>query len=274
MPETSVAFLSAHHMAVPMGSSRKKLGWAEVLGYIIGGLMLLPAVLNSSLGAPLYQVAGLAAGGLITIAGSLTFLGNRRVLPLGIFRDGDSVVCRYIPWFEMNAYIMFVVVPIVGISAVAAGSIPGKPGWLRFFGLLILGIVVLAGYFVVQMWRRCLVTFGRSSVTVRLPARGSGFTEVSRPQVLSITSADAEVGAAFAPATVKQVALTYQSADQSSDTRTVLIGPPAGKTALQVSVAPTAVYNALLAWKDADPNDPRLMDRIEAILRGKEPASV
>lgn len=96
--------------------------------------------------------------------------------------------------------------------------------------------------------------------------------EIPRSRIESITAANAEVGAAFAPVTVTQVAVNYQGAEQSS--AQVLIGPPPGKTALQVSVQPTNVYNALVAWRDSDGHDPRLMDRIEALLRGKETASL
>jgi hypothetical protein len=34
------------------------------------------------------------------------------------------------------------------------------------------------------------------------------------------------------------------------------------------------MITALHAWKNADPDDPGLMDRVEAILRGKAPHSV
>ncbi len=256
-----------------MGRSRMKFGVLEVLGYLLGGLLLLLAAGNASAGEPMYQVVGLAAGGFIFILGSITFLGNRRILPVGVTREADSVVCRYLPWYELNAYMMFVVLPIIGISALVAGSVPGRPAWLRIAGFIMLGAVLLAGYFAVQMWRRCLVTFSRSSITVRLPARGAQLTEIPRSRIQSITDAAAEVGAAFAPVTVTQVAITYRPAEQSRETATVLIGPPAGKTALQVSVRPTDVYNALVAWEGADPDDPHLLDRVEALLRGKLPSS-
>lgn len=252
-----------------MSSGRKKIGLLEVLGYLLGGAMLVLAAMVAADRAPLYLVAGLAAAGVLVLLGSVTFLGNRRVLPVGVTRDGDTVVCRYIPWYELNSLTIFVVTPVIGITAVAAGSAPGKPVWLTLFGLLILGSVVWTGYFVVRMWQRCLVTFSPSSLTVRLPARGSQLTQIPRSRIESITAADAEVGAAFAPVTVSQVAITYQGADQSTGTTTVLLGPPPGKTALQVSVQPTNLYNALLAWNGAEPDDSGLMDRVEKLLRGR-----
>lgn len=254
-----------------MVSGRVTIGIVEVLGYLIGGVMLLPALMFRS--DPAYLWVGLGAAGLLVILGSFTFIGNRRILPVGVTRDGNTIVCRYIPWYELNVYTMFVLIPLIGLSALAAASVPGKPMFLWFCGVVILGIVLLAGYFVAQLWRWSLLTFTPSSVTVRLPRRGSELTEIPRSRLLSITDANAEDGAAVAPQMVAQVALTYQPADQSSDTATVLIGPPAGKTALQVSVHPANVYTALLAWKNADPTDPRLMDRIESILRSRKPAS-
>jgi hypothetical protein len=42
----------------------------------------------------------------------------------------------------------------------------------------------------------------------------------------------------------------------------------------QFTVDPANLGAGLQAWKDADPNDPGLMDRVEAILRGQAPDSV
>lgn len=136
---------------------------------------------------------------------------------------------------------------------------------------MLLGVVPLAGYFVFQLWRRSLVAFSPSVVMLRLPARGSEVTEIPRSRLRSVAPVDAEEGTVVDPATVSQVAVTYEPTEHSSDTATVPIGPPAGKTALQISVQPSSVCSALLAWKDADS---RLMDRIEATLRGKESAGL
>lgn len=254
-----------------MARRQKKFGLAEVAGYLLGGAVLLLAAMTAAGPGSLYLPIGLAAAGILIVLGSITFLGNRRILPVSVTRDGDSIVCRYIPWYELNSYTIFVLTPLIGLAALAAGSAPGRPGWLRLAGLAILGLVGVTGYFVVRMWRRCLLTFSPSAVTVRLPAPGSELTEIARSRIRSITAGDAEVGAGFAPMTVTQVGVDYQPADRDTGTATVLLGPPPGKTALQVSVAPADLYNALLVWKDADPHDARLMDRIEAILRGRSP---
>lgn len=250
-----------------MSSSRGKVGLLEVVGCLIGGVLLLLALL----GGPLFMVVGLAASGLIIVLASITFLGHRRILPVGVSRHGDAVVCRYIPWYEMNAYAMFLVMPLIGISLLAAGLEPGRPVWLRFTGLLVLGAVVLAGYFVIQMWQRSLLEISPNAVTVRLPARGSERTTILRSRIQSITDAEAEVGAAFAPARVTQIAIAYQGADPGTAVQTVLIGPPPGKTAMQLSVNQLNLFSALQAWKDDDVTSPGMMNRVEAILRGKIP---
>jgi hypothetical protein len=260
-----------------MSRSRRRLNFLEVLGYLLGGVMLLPAiwaVAGDSSQGPLSLVVGLTATGLLIISSAFTFLGNRRIPLIGVSREGGAVVCRYVPWYELNAYMMFGAFPLLGISTFVAGLQPGRPGWLIVAGLLILGIVVLGGYFAVQMWRRCLLRITPTALTVRLPARGSQLTEIARSRIESITDAQAQVGAAFAPATVTQIAIAYRPADPGTATQTVLIGPPPGKTAMQVSVHQPNMITALHAWKDADPDDPGLMDRIEAILRGKAPHSV
>ena len=60
------------------------------------------------------------------------------------------------------------------------------------------------------------------------------------------------------------VALTYAPADGQSGA-TVTAGLLEG----QFTVDPANLAAGLKAWKDGDPNDPGLMDRVEAILRGQ-----
>ena len=140
-----------------MSRSRRRLGFLEVLGYLLGGASLLPAiwaVAGDSSQGPLSLVVGLAAGGLLIISGAFTFWGNRRILPVAVSRESGAVVCRYIPWLELNSYTVFLLLPILGITGIVLGLEPGRPVWLVFAGLLALGGVVVAGYFVGQMWRR------------------------------------------------------------------------------------------------------------------------
>ena len=258
-----------------MSRSRRRLNLLEVLGYLLGGVMLLPAiwlmVAGHSSQGPLSLVVVLAAAGLLIISGAFTFWGNRRIPLVGVKREGDAVVCRYIPWLELNDYTRFLLLPILGITAIVLGLEPGRPGWLIVVGLFTLGGVVLVGYAVARMWRRCLLRISPTTLTVRLPARGSQLTEIARSRIESITDAQAEVSAAIIPVNVTQIAIAYQPADPGTVTQTVLIGPPPGKTAMQVSVHQPNMITALQAWKNADPDDPGLMDRIEAILRGKAP---
>jgi hypothetical protein len=261
-----------------MSRSRRRLGFLEVLGYLLGGASLLPAiwaVAGDSSQGPLSLVVGLAAGGLLIISGAFTFWGNRRILPVAVSRESGAVVCRYIPWLELNSYTVFLLLPILGITGIVLGLEPGRPVWLVFAGLLALGGVVRAGYAVGRMWRRCLLRITPTALTVRLPARGSQLTEIARSRIESITDAQAEVSAAIIPVNVTQIFIAYQPADPgTATTQTVLIGPPPGKTAMQVSVHQPNMITALQAWKDADPDDPGLMDRVEAILRGQAPHSV
>jgi hypothetical protein len=261
-----------------MSRSRRRLNFLEVLGYLLGGVMLLPAiwaVAGDSSQGPLSLVVGLTATGLLIISGAFTFWGNRRILPVAVSREGGAVVCRYIPWLELNDYMRFLLLPILGICFVVGGLGPGRPVLLVFAGLFTLGIVVVAGYFVGQMWRRCLLRITPTALTVRLPARGSQLTEIARSRIESITDAQAEVSAAIIPVNVTQIFIAYRPADPgTATTQTVLIGPPPGKTAMQVSVHQPNMITALHAWKDGDPNDPGLMDRVEAILRGQAAKSL
>jgi hypothetical protein len=63
--------------------------------------------------------------------------------------------------------------------------------------------------------------------------------------------------------------ISYQASDSGPTTHTVLFGPTNTKKTAWLTVEQSDLLGGLQAWKDADPNDPGLMDRVEAILRGQ-----
>jgi hypothetical protein len=234
--------------------------WGRVLRYTFGGALCLLVGINVLVGSPWYLcLIGAVIVGMI-------ILGQRRIFRPGLSRSGDEIVCRYIPWYEGNAYVALVLLPLMGAAAFAAGCAAGNPAWLRLVGIVILGVTPLIVYSIVRMWRRCLLCITPSMLTVRLADRGSELTEIRRELVESIEPK-------LVPQPVSgmwlRVAVTYRPVAVGSDaTKTVMLGP-------QLTVQPINLLNALVAWKDgANANSSELLDRVERVLRGRSMAGV
>lgn len=237
-----------------MAGGGAKGGWGRVLRYSFAGFLCLVAGINVLVGSTWYLPLGVAVTGTIILVG-----GQRRIFRAGVSRNGDEIVCRYIPWYEGNAYIALVLVPLLGVTSLAAGYAPGNPAWLRFTGILILGVTPLTGYGIVRMWRRCLLCITRTALTVRLAERKSELTEIRRELVESI---EPKLIPQPRGGHSLQVGIAYRPVDAGGDTaKTVMLGR-------RLTVQPVNLVNALIAWRDGARDDPsELLDRIEGILR-------
>lgn len=240
-----------------MTGSEVKGRWRRVLRYSFGAALLLLAGINLLVGSSWYLPLGIA------VTGGIILVGRRRIFRPGVNRSGDEVVCRYIPWYEGNAYVLNMLVPALGVSSVGAGWAPGNPGWLRYTGIILLILTPVFVFSAVRMWRRCLLAISPSALSVRLAGPKDELTEIRRDCVLGI-------GPKVVPNGVSgeslQVEIAYRAADLSS--KTVLLG-------LQLSVQPVNLVNALVAWKGGANDEPgELIDRIEGILRGRATAGV
>ncbi|AFJ37682.1 MULTISPECIES: hypothetical protein [Mycobacterium] len=235
-----------------MAGGKAKGRW-RVLRYSFGGALCLLAVINVLVGSSWsLSLAVAATGGII-------LMGQRRIFRAAVSRTVDTIVCRYIPWYEGNAYSTTMLLPLMGVASVALGFAPGNPAWLRFTGFLLLGVTPLTVWGVVRMWRRCLLCFSSRMLTVRLAEGKGDLTEIRRELVESIEPRHLPQPAG---GTSLQVAITYQPADAGGDVKTVLLG-------LRLTVQPINLLNALVAWKDgAHQNPSELLDRVEGILRG------
>jgi hypothetical protein len=239
------------------GAAKSRWGW--VLRYIFGGTLFLLAGINVLVGSPWYLPLGVA------VTAGIILVGQRRIFRPGLSRSGDEIVCRYIPWYEGNAYSALVLIPGIGVTAIAAGCAAGNPAWLRWVGIVIVGVTPLIVYSIVRMWRRCLLWITPSMLTVRLADRGSELTEIRRELVESIEPK-------LVPQPVSgmwlRVAITYRPVGARDTTNTVMLGP-------QLTVQPINLLNALVAWKDgANVNSSELLDRVERVLRGRSMAGV
>jgi len=233
----------------------------RVLRYGFGGALFLMAGLNVLIGSAWYLSLIVAVGAGIIIN------GQRRIFHVGVTRMDDELVCRYIPWYEGNAYSVLMLLPLMGVAGIAAGRAPGYPAWLIPVGVMILGVTPLTVYGIVLMWRRSLLRITPSTLTVRLAERGSKLTDIRREQVESIEPRVVPLPYAKS----LQVAITYRPVEVGSDTTTtstVIIG-------LRLTVRPVNLLHALVAWKDgANENPSELLDRVEQLLRGRSTAGV
>lgn len=244
-----------------MADTGKQGRWRRMLRYTLGGALCVLAVINVLVGGPW----SLALGGAVT--GGIILIGHRRIFRAGVSRTGDEVVCRYIPWYEGNAYSALVLLPLMGVAMVALGLTPGNPRWLLYGGVILLvGVTPLSIWGVVRMWLRSLLCLSPSKLTVRLAERGSQLTEIRRELVASI---EPKLVPLPPRAQSLQVAITYHPVDiGDGTTKTVLLG-------LRLTVQPVDLFNALIAWRDGARDDPsELLNRIERTLRGHSTAGV
>lgn len=243
-----------------MASSETTGRWGPVLRYTFGGVLFLVTAVATGAGAPWYL-------SLIGFCTAIIFiLGRRRIFRPGVNRSRHEIICRYIPWYEGNAYVLNLLIPLMGVAAVGAGYAPGNPAWLRYAGIILLVLTPLFVFSALRMWRRCVLRISPSALTVRLAAPKDELTEIRRDSVLSI---EPKIYPNGMTGQSLQVEIAYRAADLNSDTtKTVLLG-------LQLSVQPVNLLNALVAWKDGDNNNPsELLDRVERVLRGRSMAGV
>ncbi|ORA76115.1 hypothetical protein BST28_21235 [Mycolicibacter kumamotonensis] len=235
-----------------MAGDASKGRWGRVIRYSFGGFLLLLALADAQVGFPWYGTLGIVCAALLIL------VGQRRILRPGVHRTADEVICRYVPWFEGNAYMAIAIIPLMGVAMTAAGRNPDYPAWFRIGGIILLSVMPLALFSVLRMWRRCPLCFSPTALTLRSSTPGSKLTEIRREHIESIT-----------PKMLRnpvnghslQTEITYHTPDSNS-TDTVTLG-------LHLTVQPRNLADALLAWKDATDEDPNnLLDRIEGILRG------
>lgn len=227
----------------------------EALRYTSAGVMFLLTLFAARVGLRWYWcvISLCIIGGLI--------LGRRRIFQASVTRTVDEVTCRYIPWFEGNAFFLCLVLPTLATASISASYDPANPSWLLYDGLLLLGVMPILVFSILSMWLRCLLRFSPSTLTVRLAGLRDEATEISRGRILSITPKLIPNGVSGGSL---QAEIIYQPTELSGDTaKTILLG-------LQLTVQPANLCNALIAWKESDADDPEeLMARIEKILRGR-----
>jgi hypothetical protein len=199
----------------------------------------------------------------------LTFIGSGRIYRPAVTRTGDTIACRYNPWREATFYLSLIGVPLLGCLTIAGASLVdrGSPSFWRIVGILIIAVTPIPVFVLARQSRRSLLRITPSELSVSVPGQQPALTEIPRADVRAISPTTGRLGnGVTAPVTE----ISYQPANLSpAATQTVLFGPTNTKKTAWLTVEQSDLLGGLHAWKDGDPNDPGLMDRVEAILRGQ-----
>jgi hypothetical protein len=226
-----------------------------VFSAVVGVGMLLLGAFGAVRGMPWALSFLLAALGAAMLIG----LG-RPLYRTAVYRAStQEILCRFVPWYQSTHLVASAMFPLIGIAAIAPGGKPDLPSWVRYTGgvALIMGIVLALSALLAWQANRLVIT--PSTLSIRIVFRAEQC--ISREQVRAITPRLGTNATTGAPRV--HVDVTYTPADPSSRS-TVTIGRLEG----QFTVDPANLAAGLQAWKDGDPGDPELLDRIEAILRG------
>jgi hypothetical protein len=201
----------------------------------------------------------------------LTFIGSGRVYRPAITRVDNSIACRYNPWREATFYLSLIGVPLFGCLTIAGASLVGRgsPSVWRIVGILIIAVTPVPVFVFARQSRRSLLKITPSALSVSVLGQQPALTEIPRETVQAISPTTGRLGnSATAPVTE----ISYQPTSLTAATpRAVLFGPTNTKKTAWLTVEQADLLAGLQAWKDSDPSDPGLMDRVEAILRGQPP---
>jgi hypothetical protein len=203
---------------------------------------------------------------------SLLLVGSGRVYRPAVTRAGDTITCRFNPWREAAFYFILIGLPGVGVMSLeAADRISGlSPGIWRLLGLLMFAAWLKFLFIFVRQSRQSLLRISPSALAVQQVGQQTAPTEIPRGAVEEITATTARLRNNDTAPTTQ---ISYQARDSGPTTHTVLFGPTNTLKTSWLTVEQSDLLGGLQAWKDADPDDPGLMDRVEAILRGQAPDS-
>ena len=226
---------------------------AKVAGALFAFLALFQGILAPAT-HDWFSPLGLA----IASAGMYAAASSRLYRP-AVTRTADGLTCRYNLLREGPLYLLLLVLPGMAIVGIANES-----ELLRLSGYSLLVMLPIGLFVYLLAWRRGRLRITPGALTLPVPDRRWALAEIPRGQILSITAgtgrqSNGETGP------VTQVAYLPADSDQPA---TVLIGPTNSKKAVWLTVEQADLVAGLQSWKNADPRDPALLDRVEALLRG------
>jgi hypothetical protein len=234
-----------------------------VLTNVVGVIMVVLGVVAAANGwGWFFLLFGLSLG-LIFMFG----FPQSRVLKAGISRTPE-IVCRYVPWFQGNFYVL-VALPLLAISGTGLGL---TTGWDAenivgaIAGIVLLALAVSGFRSQARLWRRCRLRIGQSELAIEVIKAGAAPIAIPREAVQAINTKIVDDGGVDGSPT-RYVALVYGGGGGQPET--IHIGRQKAESGLLLSVKPQNLERALAAWKDGGSDDPELLDRVEAILRGR-----
>jgi hypothetical protein len=234
-----------------------------VLTNVVGVIMVVLGVVAAANGwGWFFLLFGLSLG-LIFMFG----FPQSRVLKAGISRTPE-IVCRYVPWFQGNFYVL-VALPLLVISGTGLGL---TTGWDAenivgaIAGIVLLALAVSGFRSQARLWRRCRLRIGQSELAIEVIKAGAAPIVIPREAVQAINTKIVDDGGVDGSPT-RYVALVYGGGGGQPET--IHIGRQRAESGLLLSVKPQNLERALAAWKNGGSDDPELLDRVEAILRGR-----
>lgn len=246
-----------------MIDGRKARG-ASLIRYFLGGMLLLlvPFIVQDGR-------APWSLGVAIAIGAVVIMFGDRRVFRPAIARESDAIVCRYVPWNETGPYIALGAVPLLGLCGIDLGFRSGFSAVFGWAGLFLLAVIPLSLLAFIRASRRCMLQVRPTALSVPLPGNGYTMTDISRQRVRSVTHRTAKVGLGT-DLLVTEISCGATESERGAD-QVVRLGPAPVKDTVWLTIDPGNLLEGLEVWKGGDPDDPRLMDRIESIFRGQSP---
>ena len=191
---------------------------------------------------------------------------GRPLYRVAVYRIGaQEILCRYIPWYQATPLAASVLFPLIGIAFIAQGRESDTQSWVLYGGYFIFIMGLVFALSALLAWKANRLVITPSVLSLKIIFRPAH--RISREGVRAITPRMGSNGLPSAPRL--HVEFAYTPTDGQGDS-TVTIGMLEG----QFTVDPANLGAGLQAWKYGDPDDPGLMDRVEAILRGQAPDSV
>jgi hypothetical protein len=208
-------------------------------------------------------------GGLLAFGAVFLLLARLPLFRLAVTREPDAILCRYVPWYEPAPYLANSMLLVLGVGSVVAGFRADFGPMMAILGVVML---VLLPVGVAKFWRRyrrCRLLITPAALTVPDPAQGYAELTIPRQCVLSIAPRAQTTGFGSTELTLTEI--TYQD---TGGARTVCVGPAAADDTVWLTVTPANLLVALQDWNNADPADPGLLNRLEAVLRSRDTAAV
>lgn len=245
---------------IPVTPKFRKDKWSRIFHYALGGVLLFPAAVTALV------VRDWLLGLFGVLIGLFIMFGRPRVYRPAITRNSDAIVCRYVPWYETGPYIGVVFVPLLGIFGIALASRPDFSSMIGVLGVLLLAFTPFVLRKFLRGQRRCLLQITPTNLSVPLPRQLYAMAEIPRGLIQSITPTSETVGFGSTTLLITEIAFSPDSSGTQPD-QSVRVGPAPATDTVWLTVEPSNLLAALKVWKQANPDDPAVLDRIEAALR-------